>query len=134
LADRVGEERILPLALLVIGGGYLMLVDLEGSGRLLLSGMVTGVGQGLVFPCFLALALRNEPIGDRGKINGAFTGGLDLGLFGGSLLLGWIGQRAGYGPLFLMAGAFVWAGLLYFLARILPLVSKRSVNPPLDSL
>jgi predicted MFS family arabinose efflux permease len=70
-----------------------------------------GCGHGFLFPCLNALAIRNEPINIRGKINGVFTGGLDGGIFLGSIVLGYIGEWVGFRALFLAAGISILPGL-----------------------
>jgi len=62
---------------------------------------MSGCGHGFLFPCLNSLAIRNEPIDTRGKITGVFTGGIDAGAFVGSIILGYIGQWAGFQVLFL---------------------------------
>jgi predicted MFS family arabinose efflux permease len=111
LADRVGEERIVPYALVLTGAGLFMLVFLGGSLVLGLSGLMSGCGHGFLFPCLNTLAIRNEPVEIRGKINGVFTGGIDAGAFVGSVMLGYIGEWAGFPTLFFAAGLAFLIGL-----------------------
>ena len=118
LADRVGEERIIPYALVLTGVGLMMLIFLGGSVVLALSGFLSGCGHGFLFPCLNTLAIRNEPIEIRGKINGVFTGGIDAGAFVGSVILGYIGEWAGFPTLFLAAGLAFFIGLWIYKIRI----------------
>jgi MFS family permease len=118
LADRVGEERIIPYALVLTGAGLMMLIFLGGSVVLALSGFLSGCGHGFLFPCLNTLAIRNEPIEIRGKINGVFTGGIDAGAFVGSVILGYIGEWAGFPTLFLAAGLAFLMGLWIYKIRI----------------
>ncbi len=114
LADRVGEERVIPYAFIITGTGFLVLTALGGKGVLLLAGLMSGCGHGFLFPSMNAFALRDEPKGVRGKINGIFTGGIDAGVFSGSIILGYIGEWGGYETLFLVAGAALFAGFLIY--------------------
>jgi len=114
LADRIGEERIIPYALTLTGGGLLILMFLGGDSVLAISGFMSGSGHGFLFPCLNALAIRNQPIHIRGKVNGVFTGGIDTGAFLGSIMLGYIGQWAGFQVLFLCAGCALLIGLITF--------------------
>ena len=111
LADRIGEERIIPYGQILTGGGLLILILLGGNTVLALSGFISGCGHGLLFPCLNSLAIRNEPISIRGKITGAFTGGIDTGAFVGAIILGYIGEWAGFQALFFTAGLALLAGL-----------------------
>jgi MFS family permease len=111
LADRIGEDSIMPYALALTGGGLLILMFLGGNMILVLSGLMSGCGHGFLFPCLNSLAIRNEPIDTRGKINGVFTGGIDAGAFVGSVILGYIGQWAGFRALFFAAGLTLIIGI-----------------------
>jgi MFS family permease len=122
LADRVGEERIIPHALLVAGTGYMLLLFAGKTWILALSGLVTGCGHGLLFPSINALAIRNEPAETRGKATGIFTGSIDAGAFAGSIALGYIGDLAGFQALFLVASlAFLVGWSAWMLHRPRPI-------------
>jgi MFS family permease len=114
----VGEQKIIPYALTINALGYLSLTVVKNSWLLIFSGIITGCGHGLLFPCLNSLAIRDEPVHIRGKINGVFTGGMDSGLFLGSIFLGYIGEWFGYHPIFfstfliLMTGLGIFFGLL----------------------
>ncbi|MEA3358691.1 MAG: MFS transporter [Thermodesulfobacteriota bacterium] len=112
IADRVGEKKIIPHALILTGVGLIILALLNGNLILAISGIMSGCGHGFLFPCLNSLAIRGEPINIRGKINGVFTGGLDGGTLAGSIALGYIGDWAGFRILFLIAGLVVFLGLL----------------------
>lgn len=114
LADRLGEERILPYAMILTGLGLACLVFVDGLGVLVLAGAMGGCGHGFLYPGLSALALRDEPTASRGKITGAFTGSVDAGAFVGSIMLGFIGQWAGFPTLFLAAGTALLAAFLLY--------------------
>ncbi len=117
IADRVGEGRVIPYALGMTGGGLLSLIFLNGIVVLTLSGILTGAGHGLLYPCLNAMAVRDEPIGIRGKLTGIFTGGIDFGAFVGSLSLGYVGEWTGYRTIFLLAGLALCSGLVIYLKQ-----------------
>lgn len=119
IADKVGEEHVVPYALILVGAGILALIFTRGIGVLVLSGLMSGCGHGFLFPCLNALAIRNEPISIRGKITGVFTGGIDAGAFVGSTTLGYIGEWAGFNILFLFAGLVVLSGLGVFRLHVI---------------
>jgi MFS family permease len=119
LADRIGEEQIIPYALILTGTGLLILTFLGGSVVLVLSGLISGFGHGFLFPCLNSMAVRNAPINIRGKIIGVFTGGIDAGAFIGSIMLGYIGEWAGFRAIFFAAGLVLLAGLAIYRSRIM---------------
>lgn len=114
LADRYGENRILPYGICFYAGGLFLLPLTHSLLLLVLAGACTGVGHGLIFPSLNTLAVRNEPADVRGKATGIFTGGIDSGAFAGSLILGYIGQWFGLNILFVFAGLTMAAGLFLF--------------------
>jgi len=131
LADRVGEDRIIPYALALTGVGLFVLIFLKGNVVLILSGLMSGCGHGFLFPCLNALAIRDEPVEIRGKITGIFTGGIDAGTFAGSLMLGYIGEWIGFRAIFFAAGLALLLGLAVYRSRVINggwLVSKESVR------
>ncbi len=118
IADRVGEDSVIPYALVLTGGGLLVLILLGGDLILVLSGLMSGCGHGFLFPCLNAFIIRDEPISIRGKITGIFTGGIDGGSFAGSIILGYVGQVLGFQGLFLVAGGALFLGLLIYKKRV----------------
>jgi MFS family permease len=112
VADRVGELRVIPYALVMTGAGLLIVTLAHHAWSLALAGAVTGFGHGLLFPSLNSLAVRGEPSGIRGKITGIYTGALDGGNFTGSILLGYVGEWLGLGALFIVAGLVLLSGLI----------------------
>ncbi|OHB28733.1 MAG: MFS transporter [Desulfuromonadaceae bacterium GWC2_58_13] len=112
LADRIGEARVLPYALVVTALGLIALILVHGEASFFAAGFVAGAGHGLLFPTLNTLAIRNEPPGARGKITGIFTGGIDTGAFIGAILLGYLGEWGGFDLLFATSGGALLLGLL----------------------
>ena len=118
LADRMGELRVIPWALLLISFGFLLLVFADSSELLMVSGFITGLGHGFLFPSLNTLMIRNEPREIRGKINGIFTGSIDLGLFIGAVGFGYIGEWFGYQLIFIATFLSLILGLIFFYTYI----------------
>lgn len=114
IVDRMGENRIVPYATVLMGTGLLVMIFMKGSFLLFFCGFITGCGHGVLYPALNALAIRDEPQEIRGKITGAYTGSIDAGGFVGSILLGYIAESAGFQALFLAAGGALFIGLLIF--------------------
>jgi MFS family permease len=114
LADRIGEERVIPRAFLVTGAGLLLLLFLKSNFIMFLSGFMSGCGHGFLFPSLSALAIRHEPMEIRGKITGVFTGSLDAGAFAGSVFLGYVGEWLGFRVLFAFAASALFMGFFFF--------------------
>ncbi|WP_303721593.1 MFS transporter [Malonomonas rubra] len=117
LADRIGENQIIPWGLILAASGLLLIPLVHGDLLLIAVGFIFGIGHGLLFPALNAMAVRDEPYSIRGKVTGIFTGGIDSGAFLGALILGQVGELAGYTPLFICAGLVVSTGLVLFRVR-----------------
>ena len=116
LADRFGEDRVAPYALVITGLGLVTMTLLGTKGYVLIvSGVMTGTGHGFLFPTLNSLAVRREPIEVRGRVTGIFTGGIDLGIFIASVSLGFIGDWFGLRFVFVAAGLAFFTGLVVFL-------------------
>lgn len=114
LADRVGENQIIPWGLVLAGGGLFLIPLIDNNLWLVAVGFIFGIGHGLLFPALNAMAVRDEPYAVRGKVTGIFTGGIDSGIFCGAFLLGTIGEFSGFTTLFICAGFVMLSGLYLF--------------------
>ncbi len=117
LADRLGENRILPYSIVLYMAGLFLLPFAYNQATLCAAGVLSGIGHGLLFPLLNTMAIRDEPAAIRGKATGIFTGGLDAGIFAGSLMLGYIGDWFGLNTLFVCAGLSMAAALILFRFR-----------------
>ena len=115
LADRFGEKQLIPVALVIAGTGFVCLMQVTSTVGLAGTGFVAGLGHGLLFPSLIALTIRPIAAGDRGKVTGILTGGVDAGLFFGSLTMGQLGDFFGFSAIFAMAAATIFVGLGVFL-------------------
>jgi predicted MFS family arabinose efflux permease len=117
MADRLGENQIIPWGLSLVAGGLLLVPLVHGIFLLLVAGFIFGTGHGLLFPALNAMGVRDEAYEVRGKVTGIFTGGIDAGIFCGALILGSIGKLAGFTALFICSGLMVLCGLWLFQLR-----------------
>ncbi len=94
IVDKFGERKILPAAFVITAAGFILLLTEDISSFLfLLAGACGGIGHGMLVPGMLSVAVRKVNRQDRGKATGVVTGGVDSGLFAGSMLLGFIGEK-----------------------------------------
>lgn len=111
LATRFGETRVIPLAMILAGIGFVCMTQVTTMVELIFTGFFAGVGHGLLFPSLLALTIRPIAARDRGKVTGILTGGFDSGMFLGSLVMGQLGEYLGFGMIFATAASTLFFGL-----------------------
>jgi len=114
-ANRFGEIRVMPAALVIGGIGFLCLIGVSTTTGLMGTGFLAGMGHGLLFPSLFAVTIYPIEAGNRGKVNGALTGGFDAGTFIGALVMGQLGEIYGFSIIFGMAAAFIVLGLGIFI-------------------
>lgn len=114
LSGKFGENRILPCSIVLYMAGLLLLPLAYNQEVLCVAGILSGIGHGLLFPLLNTMAVRDESASIRGKATGIFTGGIDSGIFAGSLILGYIGEWFGLNVLFLCAGLSMTIALIIF--------------------
>ncbi len=114
LSGKFGENRILPCSIVLYMAGLLLLPLAYNQAVLCVAGILSGIGHGLLFPLLNTMAVRDERSSIRGKATGIFTGGIDSGIFAGSLILGYIGEWFGLNVLFLCAGLSMTIALIIF--------------------
>ena len=117
LADSFSENRILPYSIVLYMAGLFLLPITYNQATLCAAGILSGIGHGLLFPLLNTMAIRDEPAAIRGKVTGIFTGGIDTGIFAGSLMLGYIGNWFGLNVLFICAGLSMAFALVIFRFR-----------------
>jgi len=117
LSGKFGENRILPCSIVLYMAGLFLLPLAYNQAVLCVAGVLSGIGHGLLFPLLNTMAVRDERASIRGKATGIFTGGIDSGIFAGSLILGYIGDWFGLNVLFLCAGLSMTIALIIFRFR-----------------
>ena len=117
LSGKFGENRVLPCSIVLYMAGLFLLPLAYNQALLCVAGVLSGIGHGLLFPLLNTMAVRDERASIRGKATGIFTGGIDSGIFAGSLILGYIGDWFGLNVLFLCAGLSMAIALIIFRFR-----------------
>lgn len=114
LADRVGPWKVLLPCLLLTAFG-IGLLSLGGTlPWLLASACVFGAGFGTAYTAFAAHVLRHVDAGRRGAAFGAMLAAFDTGIGTGSIVTGWIAERAGFGVAFAVAASLAALSAPYF--------------------
>lgn len=114
-----GDPRLLFPAFCCLSGGAILLYFSQGNGPLAFSGLVWGVGTGVLYPHLSALAVEGIPTTEKGMVLSLFAAFVDMGFALGPISFGWmshiLGVRTAYIPLAFIV--FVSALVLTIIGR-----------------
>lgn len=114
LSDRWGRRRVILPFMSLLAVGVFLLPFLDSLLLLVFIGLAFGFGFGAFMPTLNALVVDKTPPAERGSALGFFTSFMDMGIAAGSVFLGQVGERAGFGAMFTTAGVILVAGIILF--------------------
>ncbi|MEA2009273.1 MAG: MFS transporter, partial [Actinomycetota bacterium] len=114
LPDRVGRKRVLYPSLGILVIGFLVLAGAGSWVGVAIAGAFCGAGHGFIFPILTALLVDRAPETDRGSAMSFFTALFDVGTLVGGPILGAIIDSAGWGPMYVAAGAALGVASVIF--------------------
>ena len=122
IPDRLGPKRTAAAALALVTAGFLAVALSSTPAGLFAGTVVLAVGQALVFPALMTIAVAAAPVAERSAAVGSFTAFADLGFAVGAIGLGAVETAAGADGVFVAAAGVALAGLL-------PLSRARRARP-----
>ena len=114
-ADRIGHTRLIVPCLTMIVLGIAVLSMAADRATFIASALLFGVGFGSCYPLFVSHLMHHVPENRRTATFGALIGAFDTGIGTGSITVGWISERYGFGRAFGVAGALALLSIPYFL-------------------
>jgi MFS family permease len=114
-ADRIGYTRLIAPCLTMIVLGIAVLSMATDRATFILSALLFGVGFGSAYPLFVSHLMHHVPENRRTATFGALIGAFDTGIGTGSIAVGWISERYGFGRAFGVAGALALLSIPYYL-------------------
>jgi MFS family permease len=125
-----GNPRLLFPAFCCLAGGAVLLYFSQDNIFLALSGMIWGIGTGVLYPHLSALAVKGTSTQEKGMVLSMFAASVDLGFAFGPFIFGWIshvlGIRVSFIPLAIII--FLSSSFLIFAGRSILLVTSQGVN------
>ncbi len=115
LADRVGHRRVLLPCLALTTVGLTLTALAHTRLQLVLAAAVFGLGFGNQYPAFIGYVLDFVQPSRRGSAFGGILAAFDTGIGTGSIAVGWLADRVGFGPAFAGAAALSAFAIPYFL-------------------
>lgn len=116
-----GDPRLLFPAFCFLAGGAVLLYFSQDNWLLALSGMVTGIGTGILYPHLSALAVEGTPTNEKGMVLSMFTASVDLGFAFGPIIFGGMSHILG------VRVSFIPLAVIVFLSAFVLTLSGRSV-------
>jgi MFS family permease len=108
-----GDPRLLFPAFCFLTGGAVLLFFSRDNLHLALSGLVWGIGTGVLYPHLSALAVEGTPTNEKGMVLSMFTASVDLGFAFGPIIFGWMSHIFGIRVSFFPLAAIVFIPSLF---------------------
>lgn len=113
--DRMNPNYIIYPAILLFFIGLLFLSQAHSGVIIIISGILIGLGNGSLFSCLQALAIREAPKDRKGVATSTFFILFDIGSSAGSLSLGILAANIGYANMYLFTALVaLLSGALYY--------------------
>lgn len=128
--DNLGPAYVLIPAGVISIAGFIVLIVAQNEIVFLLAGFLYGLGFGAIFPALQTVCLNLVEEHDHENAIGSFFNFYDLGIGGGSLLLGMVAEAFSYEAVFYVAiVTYVLYLLLYLVhaAFVLQMKKKRKL-------
>ena len=101
-----GSPRLILPALYFISAGGILIYLSYNNFLLGLSGVIWGIGVGILYPHLSALIVEGVALREQGKMLSLFASSVDLGFALGPLAFGWISQSFGLRATFIVLALF----------------------------
>ena len=116
IADRLGRGSVIVPGLLVVGAAMFMLMAANNVIMFVLSGVLNGIGFGMLQPATQSLTVDRSPPRERGTALATLQQAWDVGGSGGAFIVGPLGSAIGIAATFGIAGAGTVLGALGYVA------------------
>lgn len=112
IPDILGPRKAATSALACTAAGLAIIGMWAEPAGLFTGAVIFGIGQALLFPALMTIAIRGAKPSERGAVVGTFTAFFDLAFGLGSVSLGIVAAALGYRGLFLSAAGVAVGGLV----------------------
>ena len=112
--DKHGPGNVIGLGFIVTICGLALLAVTKGQAGYLAAAFILGLGTGIVLPLLVAMAMNLVEPQRRGAANATIFTAFDLGIGGGSILMGVIADFSSMSFMYLFACAILIVPLLFY--------------------
>jgi MFS family permease len=110
--DRLGGRRTLAISFVCLGTGLATIGAWQAVPGLLAGTVVFAIGQALVYPSAILLAIEETSPAERSAVVGSVGAFVDVALGVGAFVLGAVAEFTSYGGAFLVSAVIATCGLL----------------------
>lgn len=129
--DNLGPASVLIPAGMITIAGFIVLLATQSEFQFLIAGFLYGFGFGAIFPALQTVCLNLVDEHDHENAIGTFFNFFDLGIGGGSLLLGAVAEAFSYQAIYYVSiGCYVLYLLVYLTYTSFNIQNKYSVKTP----
>lgn len=116
IPDRLGPRRMLGVAMLCYGFGFIALALAQTPAHMLVAGLLCGAGHGYTYPVLLSLIVARARVRERGSALAFYTAVDWLGLLLAGPAVGSMIEGTGYAAAFVAVALVLAAGIGLFYA------------------
>ena len=114
--DRLGANIVIYPAMFIFAIGLVVLSRFHSAAAFLVSGALVGLGNGTLFSCLQALAIKVSPAENRGVATSTYFILFDIGNSLGCTILGGVALQFSYSAMYLFGSMIiVFSAFLYYL-------------------
>ncbi len=110
--DRLGGRRTIAVSFVCLGAGLATIGAWQTVPGLFAGTVVFAIGQALVYPSAILLAMEGTSTAERSAVVGSVGAFVDVALGVGAFVLGAIAEITSYGEAFLVSAAIATCGLI----------------------
>ena len=103
-----GSPKLLLPSFYFISAGGILIYFASNNFLLGLSGVIWGIGVGILYPHLTALVVEGVALREQGKVLSLFSSSVDLGFAFGPLSFGWVSQYFGLKEAFIIFAFFIF--------------------------
>lgn len=122
ISPRLGSSKTIAAGFVLSAVCTLLIPLVPTYGLLALTQMFNGFAQGLHFPLFLGLSIRDTDADKRATAMGFYQAVYSIGMFAGPFIAGWLNDAYG-----LRSGFYLGGGIAILSALFVALLSRRSI-------
>jgi MFS family permease len=114
ISDKYGRKQVIFPAVCIISLNFLLISQIRSFWMLIITGLIGGFGQGLIFPALTTYIIDVLGRKNKGLAISLYLAFFDMGMGFGSVFFGWISDLYGYRQMYILAGTFIFLAVLIF--------------------